>query len=85
MAEVIEHLYTAPEIVLKCIKKIIKQNGYFIIQTPNAASLSKRMKLMFQGRNPYEMIRVDHNNPGHFREYTVDELEKIFIDLSGYE
>jgi SAM-dependent methyltransferase len=82
MAEVIEHLYTSPEIVLKCIKKTIKQNGYFIIQTPNAASLSKRMKLMFEGKNPYELIRTDYHNPGHFREYTEKELKNIFINLS---
>lgn len=78
MAEVIEHLYTAPEIVLKCIKQTIKKNGHLIIQTPNAATLSKRMKLMFKGQNPYEMIRLDHNNPGHFREYTKSELINIF-------
>ncbi len=82
MAEVIEHLYTAPEIVFKNIKQTIKQNGYIFIQTPNAASLSKRMKLMFKGKNPYEMIRLDPNNPGHFREYTKTELVKIFNDLS---
>jgi hypothetical protein len=82
MAEVIEHLYTSPEIVLKCIKKTMKHRGFIIIQTPNAASLSKRMKLMFKGENPYEMIRLDSNNPGHFREYTTSELIKIFQNLS---
>ncbi len=82
MAEVIEHLYTSPEIVINCIKQTIKKNGYLIIQTPNAASLSKRLKLMFEGKNPYEMIRLDNRNPGHFREYTTAELEKIFNNLS---
>ena len=82
MAEVIEHLYIAPEIVLSCVKQTIKLNGYIFIQTPNAASLSKRTKLMFKGENPYEMIRLDYNNPGHFREYTKAELIKIFKKLS---
>ena len=26
------------------------------------------------GRNPYELIRPDGGNPGHFREYTLAEL-----------
>lgn len=26
------------------------------------------------GRNPYELIRESRTNPGHFREYTLDEL-----------
>jgi len=82
MAEVIEHLYTSPQIVVKCIRSIVKQNGYMVIQTPNAVSLSKRMKLMFKGENPYELIRLDYRNPGHFREYTKKELLKIFKDIS---
>jgi len=82
MAEVIEHLYTSPEIVVKCIRNAIKTDGYMVIQTPNAASFSKRMKLMFKGENPYELIRLDSCNPGHFREYTKKELLKIFKGIS---
>jgi 2-polyprenyl-3-methyl-5-hydroxy-6-metoxy-1,4-benzoquinol methylase len=82
MAEVIEHLYTAPEIILSFIKKITKQDGYIFVLTPNAASLSKRMKLMFKGENPYEMIRINHCNPGHYREYTSNELYNLFKKLS---
>ena len=73
MAEVIEHLYTSPLHILNFIKSFLKNNGYFIIQTPNAISLIKRIKLML-GRNPYEMIRENTENPGHFREYTKNEL-----------
>ncbi|MCL2459490.1 MAG: class I SAM-dependent methyltransferase, partial [Desulfobulbus sp.] len=71
-----------PEIILSFLKKITKQNGYIFIPTPNAASLSKRMKLMFKGQNPYEMIRTNHYNPGHYREYTSDELRYLFKKLS---
>ncbi|CAN2044071.1 hypothetical protein GMMP1_200009 [Candidatus Magnetomoraceae bacterium gMMP-1] len=77
MAEVIEHLHTAPTIVLNYIKQLLKSNSYLIIQTPNAAAFSKRTKLMFLGKNPYEMIRENADNPGHFREYTKKELIKI--------
>jgi hypothetical protein len=29
---------------------------------------------MLLGENPYEPIRLEAGNPGHFHEYTVDEL-----------
>jgi len=76
LAEVIEHLYTSPVLVFKCISTWLKSGRYLFIQTPNACALSKRLK-MFIGKNPYEMIRETRSNPGHFREYTVGELISI--------
>lgn len=76
MAEVLEHLYTAPTLVLRFIASFIKPGGYLIIQTPNAASLKNRLYLL-TGKNPYEMIRENADNPGHFREYTAKELTEI--------
>jgi hypothetical protein len=76
MAEVIEHLYTSPMLVLKCILSYLKRDGHIIIQTPNACALDKRIK-MLTGKNPYEQIRKNRQNPGHFREYTFDELISI--------
>lgn len=73
MAEVIEHLYTSPSLILKLINSWIRKNGYLIIQTPNAVSLNRRTKMII-GRHPYDMIRENNLNPGHFREYTFDEL-----------
>lgn len=77
-AEVIEHLHTAPETVLSRLRDILLPGGHVILQTPNAADLMKRLKLL-AGRNPYERIRQDAGNPGHFREYTRAEL----IALAG--
>lgn len=82
MAEVIEHLYTSPVHVLKCIANILKKGGYLIIQTPNACSFSKRVE-MLMGRNPFEQIRLSNTNPGHFREYTIEELIDIGMQ-SGF-
>jgi 2-polyprenyl-3-methyl-5-hydroxy-6-metoxy-1,4-benzoquinol methylase len=83
MAEVIEHLYTAPELVLAFLTTLIKPGGRLIIQTPNAAAATRRIKLLM-GRNPYERIRVDNTNPGHFREYTERELRSI-LDTAGFD
>lgn len=75
-AEVIEHLHAAPELVCFALNEILKPDGVLIIQTPNAAALPKRV-LSVLGRNPYERIRADTMNPGHFREYTRAELIEI--------
>jgi len=77
MAETIEHLYSPPQIVLRGLLRFLSSHGgRMIIQTPNAAALSKRYDLLF-GRNPYEMLRENASNPGHFREYTAEELRQI--------
>jgi SAM-dependent methyltransferase len=76
MAEVIEHLYTAPRLVLAFLAELLDDRGSLIIQTPNAAALRNRVKMML-GRNPFEPIRETRSNPGHFREYTGKELVAI--------
>lgn len=73
-AEVIEHLHTSPLQTLPFVRSLLGESGILLLQTPNAASLPKRLKLL-AGRNPYELIRPDGGNPGHFREYTLRELE----------
>ncbi|MGB6034744.1 MAG: hypothetical protein WBG42_00650 [Cryomorphaceae bacterium] len=38
--------------------------------------MEKRLK-MAAGYNPYELIRLNKDNPGHFWEYTVRELKAL--------
>lgn len=73
MAELIEHLYTSPKLVLSFIYSLMSKKGVLVIQTPNAVSLDRRIKI-FLGKHPYDMIRENNLNPGHFREYTINEL-----------
>ena len=75
MAEVIEHLYTAPSLVLSFINSLMSRSGKLILQTPNAVALHKRVQMLV-GRNPYTPIVEDNTNPMHFREYTKRELIK---------
>jgi 2-polyprenyl-3-methyl-5-hydroxy-6-metoxy-1,4-benzoquinol methylase len=75
-AETVEHIYTAPQFSLLMLSSLLKPNGYLVVTTPNAVSLSKRINLLL-GRNPYEMIRYFPQNPGHFREYTMRELKEM--------
>ena len=75
-AEVIEHIHTAPEYIFQFFKSLTRPGSRLIIQTPNAAALIKRLTLL-TGKNPYERIRLNSENPGHFREYTTAELIEI--------
>jgi 2-polyprenyl-3-methyl-5-hydroxy-6-metoxy-1,4-benzoquinol methylase len=75
-AEVLEHLYTAPELVLAYLRELLAPAGLLLLQTPNAVALRKRARLLL-GAHPYERIRVDRDNPGHFREYTAAELREL--------
>jgi hypothetical protein len=75
-AEVLEHLHTSPLLPLTFFREHLVDGGILVAQTPNAASLGKRLKLL-AGLNPYEMIREDRSNPGHFREYTARELSRL--------
>ncbi|MFL5328038.1 MAG: class I SAM-dependent methyltransferase [Gemmataceae bacterium] len=72
-AEVLEHLHTSPRLVLEYLAGLLAPTGVLIVQTPNAVALPRRLAMML-GRNPYELIREDWTNPGHFREYTAREL-----------
>ena len=73
MAEVIEHLHTAPSVVLRYLAGWLTPGGALVIQTPNAVALHKRIRMLL-GRNPMEPPRESRGNPGHFHEYTVGEL-----------
>lgn len=72
-SEVLEHLYEAPEFSLLFLNYLLKPGGFIICTTPNAASLYRRRKLFF-GKNDFDKIRFYKINPGHYREYTKDEL-----------
>jgi SAM-dependent methyltransferase len=72
-AEVIEHLYTSPKILFQHFYNLLNKDGILLIQTPNAAALRKRLTLFF-GKNPYDIPRENLKNPGHYREYTTQEL-----------
>ena len=73
-AEVIEHLHTSPSLVLGYLQSLLRPGGVLLVQTPNALAIGRRLSMIF-GRHPYELIRENPTNPGHFREYTARELQ----------
>ncbi|MGZ4338357.1 MAG: class I SAM-dependent methyltransferase [Gaiellaceae bacterium] len=82
-AEVVEHLHTSPAHVFRLFASLLRSRGRLVLQTPNAAALSRRFWLL-AGRNPYEPIREDKRQAGHFREYTAAELHAL-LDASGFD
>ena len=82
--EVIEHLHVSPSHLLKLLAEYLKDDGYLVISTPNAARLSNRLMAM-RGQNPYERLRENHHiDPGHIREYTKKELED-YAHAAGFK
>lgn len=78
-SEVVEHLHVAIIPVLRFLASGLAPGGHLILQTPNATALAKRIRMVL-GRNPYDAIREESGNPGHFHEHTVDELVKAVED-----
>lgn len=83
LAEVIEHLYVPPTRVLRMLRSILRPGGVLMIQTPNPVNLARRLG-MLAGRSPFEIIRDDMTNPGHFCEYTVEHLQYL-AGVTGLE
>jgi trans-aconitate methyltransferase len=81
--EVIEHLHVPAARVLGFLAAGLAPQGRLIVQTPNATALPKRIKMLL-GRNPYEPLRDEPGNPGHFHEYTVPEL-RAAVEDAGLE
>lgn len=82
-AEVIEHLHVAPVPVLRFLATALEPGGHLILQTPNATALPKRLRMLL-GQNPYDPIREERGNPGHFHEHTVGELREA-VEAAGLE
>lgn len=80
-AEVMEHLYTPPDLVLRYLASLLTPGGLIFIQTPNAVVLHKRLR-MLSGKNPYALLVDAPDNPAHFREYTAAELTR-YCKASG--
>jgi SAM-dependent methyltransferase len=75
MAEVLEHVYTAARPVLSCVASFLRPGGTLIVQTPNAVNLGRRISTA-KGENPFGMIREQKLNPGHFCEFTIQDLRQ---------
>ena len=76
MGELLEHLHCPPRATFSFLSNLVLPGGHLIIQTPNAVSLTNRLK-MLSGRNPYA-IRTGPFD--HVREYTALELRCLGLE-----
>ena len=70
--EVIEHLYDT-DFFLGEIRRILKPGGLLILSTPNLASLTNRLKLLF-GSYPH-YLEYSLTGAGHIHLYTLPVLK----------
>lgn len=87
--EVIEHLPQSPIPSLKEIFRVLKKGGYVMVTTPNITRSINRVKMLLGKNIMYPTSVFFENNGGgnniyhrHNREYTLDELEKLFKETS---
>jgi 2-polyprenyl-3-methyl-5-hydroxy-6-metoxy-1,4-benzoquinol methylase len=86
-SEVLEHLYESP---LKCLEefhRLLKQDGYLLITTPNVMRIENKIKF-FLNINIYQDIERYCYNPRyslHFREYSKKDLRILLTEYLGYK
>ena len=83
-AELIEHIYDT-EHLLKEARRVLKKNGVLILTTPNIASLTSRIRLLFGLYPKFVAPALKHWQPGgHIRTFTKDVLEML-LKRNGFE
>lgn len=80
--ELLEHLPYDPTHALAESHRVLKDDGWLVLTTPNAARLDNLAR-MIEGRNVYEPLSGYGVYGRHNREYTVGELRDLLADL-GY-
>ena len=82
---VIEHLDKSPKKYLKEIYRVLKKGGYFILITPNFASLYNRIINILRSNHPINLEYFFHAEKfeGHLREYIPKEVEQMLL-WSGF-
>lgn len=82
----IEHLKD-PKMLLANCHSLLTSGGYFILSTPNAATLLKRIRFLF-GKSPNwpiaDFFTAGESFTGHWREYTRSELSYM-CSATGFE
>jgi 2-polyprenyl-3-methyl-5-hydroxy-6-metoxy-1,4-benzoquinol methylase len=80
IVDVIEHLHGGPRELLNSMISRLRSGGLLVVETPNAVSLFKRMKVLCgmssQVGSDFLFWTIGEYR-SHFREYTRKEIERI--------
>lgn len=80
--EILEHIFDTDKF-LQNIQKMLKDNGFLVLTTPNIASLGRRIMLLF-GINPLIETTAREYDAGHIRYFTKKGLFKL-LEENGFE
>jgi len=82
-AEIIEHLYDTDRFIME-IKRVLKNNGVFVMSFPNTACLTNRLRLLLNLYPRYCEYQAG-NSGGHIRVYTfgtaVSQIKEHGFDI----
>ena len=77
LGEVVEHLLL-PEKILLEIKRVLKNNGFIIITTPNFLVFSNRIKILM---GKFEYTESGFLDRGHIHFFHIDSFKKMIESL----
>lgn len=94
LVALIEHVFD-PLRALATVRRLLRPGGFALIDTPNVAKYTRRLKLLF-GRFPstasldeglvtYDGRPVDLHDEGHLHYFTFRSLEKLLLERCGFE
>ena len=89
-AEIIEHMTYDPMHLLLESRRVLCENGFLLITTPNAGSITAVAKTLEGRDSPQIFSRYERPAPdrppeiGHVREYTAHELGEA-VKAAGFE
>jgi SAM-dependent methyltransferase len=78
--DILEHL-EKPSVLLSEIRRVLKPNGYAVLDVPNHFFLPMRLRLLFGNNLIWKTI--DHDHTKDFKEW--DYMHKIFFTWNGFK
>jgi SAM-dependent methyltransferase len=83
--ETLEHLRSDPMNLFVEANRVIKDDGFFVLTTPNANSMNNIKRILnYESPNFYPPFIRDQDAIEHVKEYSINEI-KLLFDSAGFE